>query len=166
MQTVHEIGARTKADLTHVTEHRSEIASLKGRVDELLSRIDETEERISSIDARRRVVDEVHSKTTAVVHMLDDVRIDLETLGEHKAVIDHVAERVQQLEFTLQDARALANAPARTRSWPGASKGIRQLRATGRRRAADGERQVGRWASSPTGLTRLGDRSRCVPRAV
>ena len=37
--------------------------------------------------------------------MLDDVRINLETLGEQKAVIDHVAEKVAQLEFTLQEAR-------------------------------------------------------------
>ena len=37
--------------------------------------------------------------------MLDDVRINLETLGEQKAVIDHVAEKVAQLEFMLQEAR-------------------------------------------------------------
>jgi predicted component of type VI protein secretion system len=33
------------------------------------------------------------------------VRINLETLGEQKAVIDHVAEKVAQLEFVLQEAR-------------------------------------------------------------
>ena len=30
VQTVHEISARTKADLAHVTEHRSEIAAPQG----------------------------------------------------------------------------------------------------------------------------------------
>ena len=33
------------------------------------------------------------------------MRINLETLGEQKAVVDHVAEKVAQLEFMLQEAR-------------------------------------------------------------
>ena len=51
------------------------------------------------------MVDEVQTKANAIVHVLDDVRINLETLGEQKAVIDHVAEKVAQLEFMLQEAR-------------------------------------------------------------
>ena len=39
------------------------------------------------------------------MHVLDDVRINLETLGEQKAVIDLVAEKVAQLEFVLQESR-------------------------------------------------------------
>ena len=71
----------------------------------LLSRIAETDERIVAIDARRKLVDEVQTKANAIVHLLDDVRINLETLGEQKAVVDHVAEKVAQLEFMLQEAR-------------------------------------------------------------
>ena len=33
------------------------------------------------------------------------MRLNLETLGEQKSVVDHVAEKVAQLEFTLQEAR-------------------------------------------------------------
>ena len=51
------------------------------------------------------MVDEVQTKANAIVHMLDDVRVNLETLGEQKAVVDHVAERVAQLDFALQEAR-------------------------------------------------------------
>ena len=50
-------------------------------------------------------MDEVQSKANAIAHLLDDVRINLEALGEQKAVVDHVAEKVAQLEFTLQEAR-------------------------------------------------------------
>jgi DNA integrity scanning protein DisA with diadenylate cyclase activity len=65
--------------------------------------------------------------------MLDDVRINLETLGEHKAVIDHVAERVQQLEFTLQDARNTLRTLQHERELAERiEKGIKQLRATGK----------------------------------
>src|SRR6185503_15589932 len=82
-----------------------EVAALKRRVDLLLSKIAETDDRIVSIDARRKLVDEVQTKANAIVHLLDDVRINLEMLGEQKAVVDHVAEKAAQLEFMLQEAR-------------------------------------------------------------
>src|SRR5207247_3300009 len=72
---------------------------------ELLSRIAETDERIAAIESRRKLVDEVQTTANAVVHMLDDMHINLETLSEQKAVIDHVAEKVAQLEFMVQEAR-------------------------------------------------------------
>jgi hypothetical protein len=74
-------------------------------VDVLLSRIAETDDRIAAIDVRRKLVDEVQTKANAIVHVLDDVRVNLETLGEQKTVIDHVAEKVAQLDFMLQEAR-------------------------------------------------------------
>jgi len=105
VENVHQISARGKADLAHVTEHLAEIATLKNQVDLLLSRIGETDDRIAAIDGKRKLVDEVQTKANAIVHVLDDVRINLETLGEQKAVVDHVAEKVAQLDFTLQEAR-------------------------------------------------------------
>src|SRR6185436_10209598 len=73
VEQVHQISARSKADLAHVAENRGEIAALKNRVDELLSRIGETDDRIVAIDSRRKVVDEVQQKANAIVHLLDDV---------------------------------------------------------------------------------------------
>ncbi len=105
VESIYEISARSKSDLEHVSEHRGELDALKGKVDELLGRIGETDERIAAIDTRRKVVDEVQHKTNAIVHVLDDIRVNLETLGEQKAVIDHVSEKVAQLEFSLQEAR-------------------------------------------------------------
>ena len=71
----------------------------------MLSRIAETDERIAAIDSRRKLVDEVQTKANTVVHLLDDMHISLETIGEQKAVVDHVAEKVAQLEFMVQEAR-------------------------------------------------------------
>jgi len=33
------------------------------------------------------------------------VRVNLETLGEQKAVIDHVADKLARLEFVMQEAQ-------------------------------------------------------------
>ena len=74
-------------------------------LDDLLSRIAETDDRIAVIDSRRKLVDEVQNKANAIAHLLEDVRINMESLGERKAVVEHTAERVAQLEFMLQEAR-------------------------------------------------------------
>ena len=105
VESIYAISARSRADLDHVAEHRGDLEQLKASVDDLLSRIGETDERIAAIDERRKVVDEVQHKTNAIVHVLDDIRVNLETLGEQKAVVDHVSEKVAQLEFMLQEAR-------------------------------------------------------------
>ena len=59
MAAIHEVSARSKADLQHVTQHRGEVVALKVSVDEVLKGIGETEERIAVIEARRKLVDEV-----------------------------------------------------------------------------------------------------------
>ena len=118
-----------QADDIHVTESRGEIAALTANVDELLSRIAETDERMAAIDARRRVVDEVQTKANAIVHLLDDVRVNLETLSEQKAVVDHVSEKVTKLEFTLQEARNTLRTLQHERELAERiEKGIKQLR--------------------------------------
>ena len=105
-----------------------------------MSRIAETDDRIASIDARRKMVDEVQTKANAIVHLLDDVRINLETLGEQKVVVDHVAEKVAQLEFMLQEARNTLRTLQHERELAERiEQNIKQLRAKrrgGRRREA------------------------------
>ena len=59
------------------------------------------------------------------------MRINLETLGEQKAVIDHVAEKVAQLEFMLQEARNTLRTLQHERELAERiEQGIKQLRAT------------------------------------
>ena len=71
----------------------------------------------------------MQTKANAIVHVLDDVRINLETLGEQKAVIDHVAEKVAQLEFMLQEARNTLRALQHERELAERiEQGIKQLR--------------------------------------
>ncbi|PYR29002.1 MAG: hypothetical protein DMF92_12845 [Acidobacteria bacterium] len=58
------------------------------------------------------------------------MRVNLETLGEQKAVVDHVAEKVAQLEFMLQDARNTLRGLQHERELAERiSQGIKQLRA-------------------------------------
>ena len=103
---VQQISGKSKADLQHVVEHRGEVDALRARVEEALRGIGETEDRVGVIEAKRKVVDDVHRKTNAIVHLLEDVRVNLEMVSEQKAVIDHVVENVATLDETLRAAQA------------------------------------------------------------
>lgn len=106
VEEVQQISGRSKADLQHVVEHRSEVEALRVRVEEALTGIAETEERIGVVESRRRVVDDVHRKTNVIVNLLEDVRVNLEMVSEQEAMIDYVVENVGTLDETVREAQA------------------------------------------------------------
>jgi chromosome segregation ATPase len=106
VEGVHDISARSKADLQHLDAHRGDITALRSRVDELLATAQTTEQRIAEINAHRQLVDEVQLKVAVTSNMLHDVRVHLETVGEQKAVLDHVLEQVARLDSMSREAQA------------------------------------------------------------
>ncbi len=106
VEGVHEISARSKADLQHLDVHRGDITALRSRVDELLATAQATEQRIAEINAQRQMVDEVQLKVAVTTNMLEDVRVHLETVGEQKAVLDYVLEQVARLDTMSREAQA------------------------------------------------------------
>ena len=85
---------------------------------------------MGDIEARRKIVDEVQRKTSGIVNMLMDVRVNLETLSEQKSVIDHVVENLASLNSTVQGAQATLKALRAERELAERIEdGIKQLRA-------------------------------------
>ena len=105
VDAVHDISARRRADLPFVTEHRDEVAAVRRQIKDLLATAHETEEKIAAIEERRKTVGEVQAKANLISNLLEDVSVNLETLGEQKSVIDHVAERPAEIDFTMQEAQ-------------------------------------------------------------
>ena len=105
VEGVHEVSARSKADLEYVVAHRDEVAAVRARVQSLLSMARDTEQKIASIEERHAVVTDVQAKTNQIAHLLEDVRVNLEMVGEQKAVIDDVGERIARLEFVMREAQ-------------------------------------------------------------
>ncbi|MFM8535488.1 MAG: hypothetical protein ACKOEC_18175, partial [Acidimicrobiia bacterium] len=81
VESVHKISSRSKADLQFVTDHRSEVADLRAKVEDLLGRVNDTDTKITAIDARRKMVEEVQTRTNAITNLLDDINVNLEMLG-------------------------------------------------------------------------------------
>jgi len=113
-------------------------AALRERVDEALACVGETEVRMGQIESRKRLVDEVQLKTNVITNMLEDVRLNLETLGEQKAVVDHVMESFSRLNEKVQEAQTtLRSLQAERELAERIERGIKQLRKT----AAPDEKQ-------------------------
>ena len=105
MDRVHEISARSRADLQFVTDHRDEVAAVRRQINDLLATVQETDEKIAVIEGRQKAVDEVQAKTNLISNLLEDVTVNLETLGEQKSVIDHLTEKLARVDFTMQEAQ-------------------------------------------------------------
>ena len=105
VDSVHKISARSRADLQFVTGHLDELAAVRSQVNDLLATAQETEEKIVVIEGRRTAVDEVQAKTNLISNLLDDVTVNLETLGEQKSMIDQLTEKMARIDFTMQEAQ-------------------------------------------------------------
>ena len=64
----------------------------------------------ADVEARGAVVNDVRRKADAVVCLLDDIRVTLDTVSEQKAMIDHVAEHLVRLDDAIAEARGTTKA--------------------------------------------------------
>ena len=105
VESVHQISARSREDLQYMSAHRDEVVALRRQVQDLLSRAGEVAEKIAEVEARRRDVDEVQTKASLAANLLSDVRVHHETVTEQKAVIDHLNEKLANVDFVMQEAQ-------------------------------------------------------------
>ncbi|MFL6280235.1 MAG: hypothetical protein ACJ731_08995 [Vicinamibacterales bacterium] len=130
VEGIHEISARSKADLDHVEAHRAEMVTLRHKLDGLLATIAETETRIAAIDGRRKVVDEVQLKTNVIVNMLEDVRLNMDTIGEHTTIMEQAMADVARLTELVQESQTTLRALKAERELAGKiERGTKRLRA-------------------------------------
>ena len=78
---------------------------MRHHIETLLATAGKTQETIAAIEARRRSVEEVHSKTTLISNLLGDVRVNLESVSEQKAIVDQIVDRLAKLEFVMVEAQ-------------------------------------------------------------
>jgi predicted nucleic acid-binding Zn-ribbon protein len=110
VEGVFEVSAKSKADLEFVEEHRADVLALKTRVDELVASIRDSETRLADISAKKRLVDEVQLKVGVITNLLEDVRVNMETVGEQRAVLDHVMENLSKLNEMVASGQSTLRA--------------------------------------------------------
>ena len=137
VESVHKISAaaRRTCSSSPITARRSPTCARK--VEELLGRVGDTDTKIAAIEARRKMVEEVQTRANAITNLLDDINVNLEMLGEQRAVIDHVGEKLARLDFMVQEAQNTLRALQREREVAERiEQGIKSLRAQQRRASA------------------------------
>ncbi len=115
MQQIEEISHRIASDMKFAAERRDEVLDTRATVEDLLGRVEDTDDKIAIIESHRLLVDEIQSQASAFTHMLADIQVNLEMLGEQRAVVEHVGEKLARLDFTVQEAQNTLRALQRER---------------------------------------------------
>jgi DNA repair exonuclease SbcCD ATPase subunit len=110
LEAIHTISRKSQDDLAALAGRRAEIAEGRTELEGLAGALSVMTERIAEVERRSAAVDEVRRKADAAVRLLDDVRVTLDTLGEHKVMVDHVAEMLVRLDHVMSEARGTTSA--------------------------------------------------------
>ena len=108
VDSVHEISARSRADLQFVTDHRDEVAAVRSQINDLLTTARETAEKVASIEGRQEMVDEVQAKQSH----LDPARgRERESRNTRRAEVDHRQSDRETGRCRLHHAGGAEHAP-------------------------------------------------------
>jgi chromosome segregation ATPase len=110
IEAVHEIARKCHDDLGAIADQRAAISQTRDDVDRLAGALAAADEKLLDVERRSAAVEDVRRKADAVVQLLDDVRVTLDTVGEQKAVADHVTEMLAQFEDAITEARGTTRA--------------------------------------------------------
>jgi chromosome segregation protein len=110
IDAVHEIARRCHNDLGAIADQRAAISQTRDDVDRLAGALAVADEKLVEVERRSTAVEDVRRKADAVVQLLDDLRVTLDTVGEQKAMVDHVTEMLAQFDDAITEARGTTRA--------------------------------------------------------
>jgi chromosome segregation ATPase len=110
VDAVHGLARKCQDDLNAIADQWTAIGETRAGVDRLSAALAGADEKLVEVERRSAAVEDVRRKADAVVRLLDDVRVTLDTVGEHKAVVDHVTEMLAQFEDAVAEARGTTKA--------------------------------------------------------
>ncbi len=110
VESVHEIARRCHDDIAAIADQRTAVGQTRSDLERLVNALAVTDEKLLDVERRSAAVEEVRRKADTVVRLLDDVRVTLDTVGEQKAVADHVTEMLAQFEDAITEARGTTRA--------------------------------------------------------
>lgn len=147
-QALRDLAAQTEAMQQRQTDLVArqdtlveEVAQASARLQQLTAQMGAFAEAMAQLELRRAAIDEVQARADAVSHLLGDLQVNLDMLGEQRAVIDDVGEKLARLDFTAQEAHNALRALQREREL--AERIGQELKALRSRQAA-GKTEVGR----------------------
>ncbi len=132
--------AELDAQMMRVEGRLKFIDGLEARVGALVQSLVAAQRSVADFDLRlaelgqgaEAIEQQVQTRAHTLTHMLGDINLKLEMLGEQRSVIDHVGEKLAHLDFTVQEAQNTLRALQREREVAERiEQGIKALRARG-----------------------------------
>jgi chromosome segregation ATPase len=129
VETLFDTCERTRNDALSVVEARKDVVDAKEKLDQLMKYTAELGEQHHSLETRKKGLQEAELKIEALNNLMCDIELNLENFQEQKAIIDHVAEKVNRLEFAVKKAEIVTQELHAERELAGRiQKGIQSLR--------------------------------------
>ena len=104
VEGLYEIAHRTRKEATKVAGTRQEILDTKELLDQLQGQTVQVQKKLRSVEAKHKYIEEAESKVDQLSLLMQDIDVNLENFHGQKAIIDHVAEKTAQLDFSIKHA--------------------------------------------------------------
>jgi chromosome segregation ATPase len=107
VDTLFETCERTRNHAMAVVGARQEIAEAREKLDKLAERSALLDGKLGQLEAGRAQLEESEFKINVLNNILSDIDVNLEHFKQQKANVDHLAEKLARLEFTIKQAEAM-----------------------------------------------------------
>jgi DNA repair exonuclease SbcCD ATPase subunit len=102
-----DMAERTVRDVRGIATAQKEIEASRASLDAVLARIKDADSAMSSLDDRKRQIEQAEDRLARAEALLIGIQSSLETLQGQKALVDHVVEKAGSLTFQTKHAEAL-----------------------------------------------------------
>jgi hypothetical protein len=110
IDVIHQVARQCQDNLSAIADQRIAISEGRADVERLAKALTAADEKLADVERRSAAVDEVRRQADAVVCLLDDVRLTLDTVSEQKAMIDHVTETLAKVDDVIVEAKGTTRA--------------------------------------------------------
>ena len=104
VEGLYEAAHRTRKEATKVAGTRQEILDTQELLDQLQGQTVQVQKKLRSVEAKHKYIEEAESKVEKLSLLMQDIDVNLENFHGQKAIIDHVAEKTAQLDFSIKHA--------------------------------------------------------------
>jgi chromosome segregation ATPase len=98
---------RARNDAMSVVSARKEIVDAKDLLETLARQTEAVDERFTALEGKHATIDEAEVRINALSNVIGDIHVNIQHFKQQKTVIDHVAEKLAQLDFSIKQADVL-----------------------------------------------------------
>lgn len=101
---IYDTCEQSRRHAAEVIAGRSNVAEARRQMDDVGRQATELDGKMARLREKLGQVEEAEFKIDALSNILDDLTVNLETFREQKAIIDHVAAKLSQIDFEVKRA--------------------------------------------------------------